>query len=410
MTSPILNTNLSDFISRMNITNLEIPSTKQEEWRFTDLNFLKNKQYNSTNSLKTDSLNNKSKSNQKNQIHIINNITKNRLKDINSINGLDILNMNSALKKYPQIFKNYFSKIYPYKNDYFCSQNLLNINDGIFILIKKNADIKFPLECIFSTLGIDLKIMPRIFIYCSSNSNFSFIEKYISNNNSNSYTNVITEIYLEENSNIEYLKLQSESKSSTHFSGLGIYQEKNSSINCHTLTKETGFTRNNIFSKLNGQGSECKLNGLSIGSDTNFIDNHSIIQHSAPHSISSELYKGIYSDSSKGVFDAKVIVDDNASKIDSEQLNNNILLSKGASVHSNPRLEINTDDVSCKHGSTTGQLENEPLFYIRSRGFSIQDAQKILLNGFCSEFIDNMANPEIRNSCSDIIKKYITNV
>ena len=90
------------------------------------------------------------------------------------------------------------------------------------------------------------------------------------------------------------MKLQTESKKSTHFSGLGIYQEKNSIINCHTFTKETGFTKNKIFSRLNGPGCECRLNGLSIGNDSNFIDNHSIIQHSAPHSISSELYKGIY--------------------------------------------------------------------------------------------------------------------
>jgi len=410
MENPILNTGLSEFISKMNINKLEIPNTKQEEWRFTNLNFLKNKTFNLNDKPLSRTLNNKLKSNKKNQIYIVNNFIQDNLQEFNSIEGLDILDMNNALKKYSQIFNDYFSKIYTYKNDYFSSENMLQINNGIFIFVKKNYRIDLPLECIFSSIDLNNQILPRIFIYCSSNSKLSFIEKYVSEDNANSYTNVITEIYLEENSSMEYLKLQTESKTSIHFSGLGIYQEKNSSINCHTFTKETGFTRNNIYSKLNGKGSECRLNGLSIGTNSNFIDNHSIIQHSAPHSISSELYKGLYSDSSKGVFDAKVIVDDNAYKIDSEQLNNNILLSKNASVHSNPRLEINTDDVSCKHGSTTGQLEDEPLFYIRSRGFNIDDAQKILLNGFCSEFIENINHIELKNNCNYFIKNYITNV
>ena len=401
-------TELSNFISKMNIDKLEIPTSKQEEWRFTNLNFLHNIhfEHSQKGKITLEKSDDKLKSNNKHQICLINNENNNNF--MNTIDGLDILDMNSAINKYPKIIKTHFSKIYPYKNDYFCTKNMLDIDDGIFIYVKKDSIIKLPLEIIFST--INTQVSPRIFIYCSSNSNFSIIEKYVSKDDTESFTNAITEIYLEKNSNLEYVKIQTESSNSTHFSGLGIHQENDSIINCHTFTKETGFTRNNIFSKLNGSNSECRLNGLSIGSKSNFIDNHSIIQHSAPHSISSELYKGIYSDASKGVFDGKIIVDDNATKIDSEQLNNNILLSEDASVNSNPRLEINTDDVTCKHGSTTGQLENEALFYLKSRGFNNDRAQKILLQGFCSEFIDNINNQEICDDFESIITSYINNI
>ena len=401
-------TELSNFISDMNIDKLEIPTSKQEEWRFTNLNFLQDIHFEHSQKKNTtlEKLDDKLKSNNKHQIYLNNNVINNNF--MNTIDGLDILNMNSAINKYPEIIKTHFSKIYRYKNDYFCTKNMLDIDDGIFIYVKKDSIITLPLEIIFST--INTQVSPRIFVYCSSNSNFSLIEKYVSKDGTESFTNAITEIYLEKNSNLEYVKIQTESSNSIHFSGLGIHQENDSIITCHTFTKETGFTRNNIFSKLNGSNSECRLNGLSIGNKSNFIDNHSIIQHSAPHSISSELYKGIYSDASKGVFDGKIIVDDNATKIDSEQLNNNILLSEDASVNSNPRLEINTDDVTCKHGSTTGQLENEPLFYLKSRGFNNDRAQKILLQGFCSEFIDNINNQEICDDFESIITSYINNI
>ena len=200
MENPILNTELSKFISKMNINRLEIPTTKQEEWRFTNLSFLKNKTFNSNNKSILKPLNNNLKSDNKNQIYIVNNCIQNDLQEFNVIEGLDILNMNSALKKYPQIFNDYFSKIYTYKDDYFSSENMLQINNGIFIFVQKNHHIDLPLECIFSSIDSNKQILPRIFIYCSSNSNFSFIEKYISEDDTDSYTNVITEIYLEENS------------------------------------------------------------------------------------------------------------------------------------------------------------------------------------------------------------------
>ena len=409
MSKNLNNTELSKFISNLKINQLEIPSSKEEDWRFTNLNFLKKKHDKTTNHSKTNlKIDNTFKSKNKNQLYIENNILDKTFSDIN-IEGVDIIDMNTAINKYPKIFKNYFSKIYPFKNDYFCSENLLSLKNGIFVYIEQNTNSNIPIELLFAN-NTTKQVVPRIFIYCCSNAKLSFIERYISLDDSKSFTNSITEIFLEENSKIEYFKIQTESNNATHFSGLGILQEKNSIINCHTFTEKTGFTRNNILSKLNGTNSECHLNGLSIGSESNFIDNHSIIQHSAPHSISSELYKGIYTDSSKGVFDGKIVVDENAVNIDSEQLNSNILLSKSASVNSNPRLEINTDEVTCKHGSTIGQLDDEPLFYLKSRGCNHETAQQILLNGFCNEFVENIDTKEIQEDFNEHINNYISKI
>ena len=381
---------LKKIISEMNIPNLHLPNHKDEGWRFTNLDFLKN-------------INNNNNTNSQLSIFY-----KNFISEYLNIDGLDILNINDAIVKYPDIIKNHFTKIYDHKNDYFGIENLKSINEGIFIFVKDNYKIEQPVKMDFSELN-DSNTFPRILIYCSENSNLNFTEIYQTKNNLN-YTNIITEILLCDNSKLEYTKFQNESTSSIHFSGLGISQNRNSYFNCNTFTYGSKFTRNNIFLKINGEGSESYLNGLSISNNSNFVDNHSVIQHCAPNSISSELYKGIYSKKSKGVFDSRVIVDKNASNTSSEQLNNNILLSKNASVQSNPILEINTDDVSCKHGSTTGQIDDETLFYLNCRGLNKLKAKQILLNGFCNEFVEKILNKNLKLELNQVINNSLNSI
>ena len=378
------------FISKMDIPVLQLPNHKDEEWRFTNLDFLKDLNVN-------DYVNNP-----------LDIFYKKFISKYSNIRELDILFINEAIKKYPDIIKKYFSKIYNHKKDFFCVENLKFINNGIFIFVKDNSNVKLPIEIDLSDIN-DSYIFPRIFIYCSKNSNFCFTEKY-QIKNEQCYTNIITEIFLSDNSKLEYTKFQNEPNSSIHFSGLGVLQNKNSYLNCNTFTYGSKFTRNNIFLKIIGEGSESKLNGLSISNNSNFVDNHSIIQHSAPNSISSELYKGIYSKKSKGVFDSRVIVDKIASNTSSEQLNNNILLSKNASVQSNPILEINTDDVSCKHGSTTGQIDDEALFYLNCRGLDKLKAQQVLLNGFCNEFVENIVNENLKLELNKLINHSLNSI
>ncbi|MAV58781.1 MAG: Fe-S cluster assembly protein SufD [Candidatus Marinimicrobia bacterium] len=378
------------FISKMDIPDLNVPNHKDEEWRFTNLDFLKD--YN-VNDFKN---------------NLLDTLYTKFISKYSNINELDILNINDAIIKYPDIINNHFSKIYKTKNDYFGLENLKFINDGIFILVKENSNVKQHIEIDLSDLN-ESYIFPRIFIYCSKNSSFGFTEKY-KTKNEQCYTNIITEIFLSDSSKLEYTKLQNEPTSSIHFSGLGILQKRNSYLNCNTFTYGSKFTRNNLFLKINGEGSESKLNGLSISNNSNFVDNHSIIQHSAPNSISSELYKGIYSKKSKGVFDSRVMVDKIASNTSSEQLNNNILLSKNASVQSNPILEINTDDVSCKHGSTTGQIDDEALFYLNCRGLNKLKAHQVLLNGFCNEFVENIINQNLKLELNELINHSLNSI
>ena len=179
------------FIKNMDIPKLNPPHHFDEEWRFTKLNFL--------NDISS-------------KITIQPNIFNQKLiDDHSSIEGLDILNMNDAINQYPSIMKQYFSNIYKHEDNYFCTENLNFITDGIVIIVKNNYTISKPLEIIFSNI-IESKIFPRIFIYCSKNSKLTFIEKYNSNNY-NLYTNIITEIYIDENASLEYIKFQNESES-----------------------------------------------------------------------------------------------------------------------------------------------------------------------------------------------------
>ncbi len=211
------------------------------------------------------------------------------------------------------------------------------------------------------------------------------VESYIGTAESLYFTNAVTEVVLGEGSVLDFYKLERESTEAFHVATMEVLQKRDSTFNSHSITLGGALVRNDLNVRLDADGASCTLNGLFLGSGTQHLDNHTKIDHAKPHGTSRELYKGIMSGRSRGVFNGKIIVRPDAQKTDAMQTNKNLLLSKEALVNSEPALEIFADDVKCRHGSTIGQLDETAMFYLRSRGIGEEEARALLVYAFASD-------------------------
>jgi len=184
-----------------------------------------------------------------------------------------------------------------------------------------------------------------------------------------------------------------------------VYQEQDSTCNINTLIFGGSFTRNNLNFEQNGSNCESNMNGVSVLNDNQLADNHTFVDHKSAHCRSNEMYKGVYLDNSKGVFNGKIMVRPDAQKIDAFQSNNNLLLSDSSSIDSKPQLEIYADDVKCSHGCTIGQLDDDALFYMRSRGIGIEEAKAVLTYAFASEAIENISVEQVKTLAKKLLAK-----
>ena len=247
----------------------------------------------------------------------------------------------------------------------------------------------------------------RIHITGGKHSQFTIIETY-SGNGKTYFNNSVIDINLDSDAKLEYYKIQNESDTSYHISNTVINQGKSSIMNANILSFSGKLIRNDIQVDLNGEGAELNLFGLTLGQSQDHIDNTVLVNHRKPHCMSNQLFKNILDHKSHGVFSGLITVYEDAQKTDARQKNQNLLLSETASVNSNPQLEINADDVRCSHGSTTGQLDDEAIFYLRSRGISYEDARKMLIGGFAHEIVNGIGYIPIKDSLNIILDNYLT--
>ncbi|MGE5431151.1 MAG: Fe-S cluster assembly protein SufD, partial [Syntrophomonadaceae bacterium] len=207
----------------------------------------------------------------------------------------------------------------------------------------------------------------------------------------------------EENSVLNYFKIQNESDSAFHISRLQVRQDRASSFNSFAFTYGGSLVRNDLNAVLGGEYAEANLNGLYLAEGKRHIDNHTVIDHAVPHCNSNELYKGILDDKGRGVFNGKVVVRKDAQKTQAYQSNKNLLLSRNAKIDTKPQLEIFADDVKCSHGATVGQLNEEAVFYLQSRGVGIEAAQSILINAFASDVTDLINIEQLKETVNEQI-------
>ena len=280
--------------------------------------------------------------------------------------------------------------------DIFLALNTLYSQEGLFIEVEENAQIEGVFQLLFHVHGENCFAPFRVFIHVKKGSSFKLIQQFTASGE-HLFSLPIVEYPIEENARISCDKLQMENASSFLLCEDYSIQKRNSTVLLNTFSMSGAWVRNNSSFLIEGENCETNLNGAYLLKDLQHLDNHTIVDHIAPHCNSNELYKGILSGKSTGVFNGKVFVRPNAQKISAFQSNANVLLSDDASVNSKPELEIYANDVKCSHGSTTGQLDDDAVFYLRARGLSEKSARSLITQAFIAEVVDKVEQKEVRD-------------
>jgi Fe-S cluster assembly protein SufD len=290
------------------------------------------------------------------------------------------------------------------QGEIFNALNTLFMNEGLFIQIADKAQIEGALQIIHVTTGNATVSNIRHFIHCGRFAKASVIQGYFSKGSEGSFTNAITELEVEENAHLTIDKLQYEAEGNFQVATEQVAQAKDSTFTINTLTLNGTLVRNNLNIEVNGVNCATHLNGAYLLKENQHVDNHTIVDHKAPHCESNELYKGVVDDKATAVFNGKVFVRKDSQKINAFQSNGNVLLSDNATVNSKPELEIYADDVKCSHGSTTGQLDEEAVFYLRARGISERSARHLMVSAFIGDVIEKIDNEHLLEFTHKILK------
>ena len=313
--------------------------------------------------------------------------------------GLDVCLMSAALSKpkYRDIINSYFNKIAPF-DESLTALNTSYAKEGAFIYIPKKTVAEKPIEIIHFSSGEQdsLWLQPRNLIVIDKNSQVQIIERHQSLKQHSVVTNSVTEIYVHEEAFVDYYKLQNDLTTASLIDNTYIQQEKNSHASVHTFSLGGKLIRNNLRYFHKGEHILSTLKGVTILEGKQHVDHSTMVHHSQPNCESHQDYKGIFSERSEGVFNGQILVDKIAQKTNAFQQNNNVLLDDKATVNSKPQLEIFADDVKCSHGCTIGQMDEEALFYLRSRGIPKKEAKALMTYAFANNVLESVQLPSLK--------------
>lgn len=323
--------------------------------------------------------------------------------------GMDVCLLSAALtkSKYKPVIEAYFNKIA--KDDSLTSLNTAFAKEGAYIHIPKHREVEKPIEIINFSTGNEAALMlqPRNLVVVDENAHVQIIERHQSLSSNPVLTNSVTEIFADKRAYVDYYKIQNDVTTASLIDHTYISQETGSHCRVHTFSFGGSLTRNNLNFYQNGERCDSTLNGITILEDKQHVDHNTLVHHVAPNCESHQDYKGIFGDSSTGVFNGKVYVEKEAQKLDAFQQNNNILIDDKATINAKPQLEIFADDVKCSHGCTIGQLDDEALFYLRSRGIAKKEARALLMYAFANNVLESVKIPELKIRINKLIAKKI---
>ncbi len=302
------------------------------------------------------------------------------------------------------VIDHYFNTIAE-KEENLTALNTAFTKEGVYINIPKNTIVPKPIQILHFSTGNDKDVLlqPRNLIIVGENSHVQIIERHQSLSEYASLTNSVTEIFASKRAIVDYYKIQNDLQTASLIDSTYVSQKQNSIVSVNTYAFGGKLTRNNLKFYHNGTHISSHLNGITIIGDKQHVDHNTLVDHKTPDCDSHQNYKGIFADKSTGVFNGKVLVHKEAQKTNAFQQNNNILLHDGAKINAKPQLKIYADDVKCSHGCTIGQLDEDALFYLRSRGIPKQEATALLLYAFSNDVLNHIKIPALKNRITKLI-------
>ncbi len=319
--------------------------------------------------------------------------------------GVRVRSLGEVRQMRPRELEPLLGKLAPFDKNAFTALNAAFLQDGAFVHVPKGAVVEEPIHLLFVSTASDRPTVsyPRNVIVLEENSQATIIESYAGLDKGVTLTNAVTEIDVGAGAILDHYKMQRESDAAFHVSSTAIHQGRGSTVTSNSISLGGGLVRNDVDTLFRDEGSELSLNGLYLLHGQQHCDNHTFIDHAKPNCTSRELFKGILDGKSQGIFYGKILVQKGAQKTNARQTNKNLLLSKESYADSTPALEILADDVKCSHGSTVGQLDENAVFYLRSRGIDEETARAMLTYAFASEIINSVKVASMRIKLDQLV-------
>ena len=393
-------------------SKMGIPTVKNEEWKYTRISGLFNKEYEfplwpvnisekDLNALRLPGYE------QANELFFVNGIFSAALSTIRSSELVVLPLEEAASKEYKDIVTKNLGHSSNYLKDGIHALNTAFVQGAVFIHVKKGKITEHPVYIynITDARSANIFSQPRSLVHISENAQVQLVETYATIGLSESFTNQVMEIVVEKDAMVEYYKIQNDAPHTNQVSTTHFRQSGKSYIHTVVISLNGGIVRNNLNVVLEAEHCEAHLYGLYFPTGQTHIDNHTLVDNVKPNCLSNQLYKGILNDNASAVFNGKIFVQPNAQKTNAYQSNKNILLSESASVNTKPQLEIFANDVKCSHGCTVGRLNEEGLFYLQSRGIPEKKAKSLLVHAFAIDILEHIKPEPIRMYVDHLISE-----
>ncbi len=391
---------------------LNLPTTHDEEWKYTNITPLLKLPLRHSTDLDSSHVTREQlepftfAEARTSLLVFVNGAFAEELSDLSGIpSGVVVGSIGRLPTEQTSILREHLGTYAPYRDDALVALNTALLADGACVFIPEDVVIESPIHVLFISSASETinAAYPRILLIAGRGSIATVIESYVSTDEQVYFTNAVTEVLVAEHARLDHYRLQEESENAFHIGTTEVLQEGASFYNSCAISLGARLARHNLSLALNGERSESVVNGLYVASEGQHADSHTSIDHRRPNCASHQLYKGILDGTGRAVFSGKIFVREGALHTDARQLNKNLLLSDQASVDTKPQLEIFADDVKCAHGATVGQLEDEELFYLASRGINLERARALLTYGFAEDVIRKIPLGSVRGQLDRIV-------
>lgn len=395
---------------------LGFPTTRQEEWRHTSVKTIANREY-----ISVDSVGALNCLKQIHSVHmddhldggimvVLNGHAMSEMSLLDDLqDGLVVKGLAAAIADDPDSVMTHLGSCVDNVDQPFIALNTAFMTDGTFIHVPARMTVDQPIHVIHVSAANETAVRshPRSLIVADQGSSLTVVEHFMGLGGT-AFSNPVTEIVAGEDSGIEYIRIQREPDNISHIANVQVHLQGNSRVNLQHLITGGNLVRTDVGAALHGEGAEISMNGLYLVNGTQHVDTHTRIEHVAPHTASTENYKGILDGSGRAVFNGRIVVHPQAQQITADQTNHNLMLSDDSLMNTNPQLEIYADDVKCTHGSTVGRIDDEAYFYFQSRGVDRQTAQDLLVRGFASEIVASIRDESMRLNVEQLITRWLS--
>ncbi len=388
------------------ISTQKLPTRRDEEWRFTDISPIAHLPYQPSQpecNLHAHDIEHLSLKEAKNRLVFVDGHYSSNLSTIFDATTLVIGNLPEFVATHASTLESHLGQHVQFDNNVFAALNTAFLRDGALIIVPKSIAIAEPIHLLFIATQKEVTSYPRCLVIGEAGSNVTLVEDYVALQQATYITNSVTEISLAANAQAKHIRIQRENAQAFHLANCAVSLAHASYYQSTSISLGSQISRYNLNVRLTDAAAECVVDGLTLISDRQLADTHTCIDHLKPNGTSRQHHKCIADDAAHAVFNGKIIVHPHAQQTNSSQSSRNLLLSKLAQVDTKPQLEIFADDVKCAHGATVGQLDQEEIFYLESRGLSAKAARNLLTYAFGAEIISRIPVTSLRQQLEQAV-------